>query len=403
MSLARDILGWAELRFTGPDPEKLLCLLAEHGITFLEASPPEDFSFTAGIPLIELGRTEAIARKAGFETQIVGKHGLPAAAVRLRRRWPAALTALLFICALLWSQSYIWYIDVNGNEKIPEGVVLQALEECGVSIGARWVGMHQDSVRNGVILRIPGIRWMTVSMRGSRAEVIVREAREKIEPIDEDEYADVIADRAGLVTGVYALRGTAETERVVLPGDVILGGYATGRFGVQGPVRAIGWAEARTWYELTAAAPSELAVKVRSEEKSVRYALIFGRTRINFSKGSSICPAECDKIIKEYTLALPGVFTLPIALEVTTITSCGTRYETAAELPEELSALLREELKHRIGETGRIVSERYTTREADGMTYVSLEAECLERIGRTVPLDEAGLARIRAKIPKTEE
>lgn len=394
--------GWAEVRITGPEPERLLTRLSEQGIPFRDASPPKDFSFTLRVPYSRVERVLALSEASGCEAEVLARGGLAEAAGKLRRRALSAAVLAGLVCLLLWSHARIWYIDISGNETIPDGVILQALEDCGVAIGARWTVLSQDGVRNAVLLRVPGLRWLTVTMRGSRAEVIVREALEKPELPSTGEWAEITADRAGLVTRVYALRGTAETAagRFVLPGDVIIGGYDTGRFGVRGPARAVGWAEARTWYEITAAAPSELAVKVPAGEKTVRWALILGGTRINFSKDSSICPEECDKIIESFVLAVPGVFTLPVALERTTFSAYAAEPMEAAELPEELSARLREELMERLGDRGAIVSEDYTVWQAGGFTLVTLEAECLERLGVTVPLTDERLAEISARTQK---
>ena len=399
------ITGWAAIRFTGPEPEKLLAFLGQKGVPFRDAEPPEAFSFTLRVPLRFAKRAMRLAESAGGEAELMERRGLPRMAGTLRKRLLPALLAAGTLALLLWSQAYIWYIDVTGNETIPEGVIRQALAECGVDVGRRWVGMRQDAVRDGVILRVPGIRWMTVTMQGSRAHVIVRESREAIEPVPEKEYAKVTADRVGLVTHVFALRGTAETSenRFVLPGDTIVGGYATGRWGVRGTVRAIGYAEARTWYEITAAAPSEAAVKTHSGEKTVRYALILGDRRINFYKDSSICPPGCDKIMEDLTLALPGVFTLPVTVERTTVSPYETQAAPAEELPEELAQTLHQELERRIGGTGEIVSEEYSVWSAGGMTYVTLAAECREQIGVTVPLTAEEIAAIESRIPKTAE
>ena len=399
------VTGWTSIRFTAPEPERLLTLLAQQGIPFRDAQPPENFAFTLQVPPRCAGRAMRAASSAGGEAVLLGKHGLPAAAGLLRRRRLPALLLAAVLALLLWSHAYIWSIDVTGIETVPEGEIRQALRECGVDIGRRWVGMRQDAVRDGVILRVPGIRWITVTMQGTRAHVVVRESREAIEPVPEKEFAKVTADRVGLVTHVYALRGTAEAaeNRFVLPGDTIIGGYATGRWGVQGAVRAIGYADARTWYEITAAAPADVAMKTSREEKTVRYALILGDRRINIYKDSSICPPGCDKIIERFPLAVPGVFTLPVSVERTTVSAYGTQAVRAEERAEELSEKLREELARRIGETGEIVSEEYTVWEAEGMVYVTLEAECREQIGVTVPLSAEEIAGIESRIPKTAE
>ena len=396
------LTGWASIRFTGPEPEKLLTLLARKGIPFRDAEPPEAFSFVLRVPLRMAKRAMRAAASAGGEAELLEKHGLPAATDVLRRRWLPALLLAAVPILLLWSQAYIWDLDVTGNETVPEGEIRQALAECGVDIGERWVGMRQDAVRNAVLLRVPGLRWLTVTMQGSRAHVIVREAREPIEPVPEKECAKVTADRAGLVMRVYALRGTAEAEenRFVLPGDTVIGGYSTGRWGVLGAVRAIGYADARTWHEITAAAPTALSVKTPSGEETVRYSVILGDRRINIYKDSSICPSGCDKIIEDLTLGIPGVFTLPVTVERETLSTYETAEVTAEERPEELAQMLHEELVQRLGDAGGIVSEAYDAWEADGMTYVTLTAECRERIGVTEPLTAAEIAEIKARIPR---
>lgn len=405
MRAARYITGWARLRVTGAEPERFLRALAERAIPFWDAAPPKDFALSVSIPARHRRLAAALAPPLGCEAEIVALRGLPAVWKRLRRRWLPAFLLAAVLLALAASRAYIWDVDITGNETVPDGVIRQALAECGVDIGERWIGMSQDLVRNGVLLKIPSLRWMTVTMIGSRAHVIVRERYPYIEPVRDDDYAGIVAEKAGLVTAVYALRGTAETEpgRMLLPGDTVIGGYATGRFGVLGPVRAEGWAEARTWRELTAAAPLSVSVKEPAGGTRTRFALILGKTRINFYKGSSICPAECDKIIERHALARGGVFTLPVSVETISFVPYRTEPQRAEELRGELEETLMTELVGRIGEEGEVASAVFTASEQDGMLYVTLHAECRERIGRSVPLTAEELWLIQSKIPQTED
>jgi hypothetical protein len=242
-------------------------------------------------------------------------------------------------------------------------------------------------------------------MQGCRAIVVVREKNTYIEPVPEDEYVAIVADKAGLVTEVNALRGTAETEagKAVLPGETLIGGYATGRFGVQGATRAIGTVWAQTWYDITMAGETTVAMKVPTGEKKTRFSLILGKMRINFYKGSSICPADCDKIIERYTAVRGGWFALPLTLEKITLSGYTLETEEAPERREELSQALMEALQECIGEDGQVQSYTYTASQTDGMLYVTLHAQCLEQIGTTRPLTAADMADIQSKIPQIEE
>lgn len=405
MNGARYITGWAQVRVTGAQPERILSALAERGIAFWDAVPPVDFSLTVKIPARAAKLIAPLSTALGCEGKVLSQHGLPAFFQKIRHR--VTLLVLLFaaVVALFSSFSYVWDIEITGNETIPDGVIRQALSECGVDIGTNWTKFSQDAIRNGVILRLPGIRWMTVTMEGCRARVIVREKRVPIEPVNETEYVKLVADKAGLVTEVQALNGTAETEvgKTLLPGDTIIGGYSTGRFGVQGVTRAIGYARLRTWHEITIEAPVTVEEKTDLGRKRAGFALILGKLRINFYKGSSICPSECDKIIKRYELTKAGAFSLPIVVEKISYTRYKTQPQQATELREELEAMLSEELARRMGEDGEIVSARFTATEGDGLLYVTLHAECNERTGMAVPLDAEDIYLINSKIPKTED
>ncbi len=405
MNWARYVTGWAALEVSGAEPERFLEALAERGVVFWNATPPKDFALTVQVPDRAARGMEALAAGLGCQCAVRSRHGLPALWRKLRRRYGLLACLALVLAVLYVGSAYIWEIDVTGNETIPDGPIRQALSQCGVDIGTYWPGISQDMVRNGVILRVPGIRWMTVTVRGGHAKVIVREAREHLPLVDRKELTKVVAAKAGLVERVEPLQGSAVAEPgdAVLPGEELIGGFATGRFSVVMPTKGMGRVTARTWYELTAKSPTELAVKRRQGGKNVRWALILGKTRINFYKDSSICPAGCDKIITSHTLGSAGLFTLPITVEKTVY----TRYEidpvAAAELREELEERLMDTLLDRIGQDGQVLERHFTAAAKDGAMYVTLRAECREQIGLEQPLTDQDLADIQAKIPPKEE
>ncbi len=404
MNWTRYITGWVTVEVTGAEPEKLLYALAERGIAFWGAAPPKDYSLTVQVPEHAAKLIRPLAAAVGCEGSIRSRHGLPAALRKVRRRYMLLACIGLVAAVLYVGSAFVWQIDITGSDAVPEGVIRQALSQCGVDIGAYWPAFSQDQIRNSVLLRVPGLRWMTVTMRGSHAKVIVREKREHLPLLDRKELVKIVAAKAGLVEKVDAFRGTALTEenKVVLPGEELIGGYLTGRSGVIGPARAIGGVTARTWYELTAKSPLESGVKTPTGRKTSRWALILGKTRINFYKGSSICPAGCDKITVDHTVGRDGWFSLPVTLEQTVYAPYDVAPQRDAGLREDLEERLMETLLRQVGEDGEVISSAFTGSERDGAMVVTLRAECREQIGREEPLTPADLADIQAKIPKTE-
>lgn len=396
--------GWISVRVTGAEPERFLSALAERGIPFWHAAPPENFVLELKMPARRAKLVKPLAEHLGCQGEIVTVKGLPGLLRRSLRRRLLLAGMVLGLGLLAVSRLFIWNIEISGCETLSERAVREALAECGVDIGKPWMNIRQDVLRNSMILRLPEIRWMTVSLRGSHGEVIIREARRGGEPEPVDEYGKIVAEKAGLVTEVYDLRGTAliEKNEVALPGETLIGGYTTGRFAVQGPVRATGEVWARTWYEHTATAPVYVDMTAHGGE-TTRFSLILGKKRINFYKGSSICPADCDKIIYVYPFAVEDVFALPLAIEKTVFSPYTKQSIRAEELRAELEQQLMTELCGSIGEDGEVVSAAFTASEQDGVLFVTLRAECREEIGRTEPLTEAELMDIQWKIPDTEE
>lgn len=405
MNPARWFAGWAEAEIRGAQPEVFLKALTERGIPFWEVLPPKDFSMGLKLPLRAAKLVPKLAEGLGCEGEVLSMHGPAACWRKLRGRWMLLGGALITVFLLFFSGLFLWNVEITGCETVSERAVRQAMAECGVDIGTCILGIDQDQFRNSMLLRLPELRWITVSVRGSHARVILREARTGDVPVEEKKSGAIVAEKAGLVTEVYALRGTAEKEmdQVALPGETLIGGYTTGRFGVQGETLAIGEVWARTWYERTAAAPVEMMLTVPTGEREVRFSLILGKKRINFYKESSICPVECDKITYVYPLALEGVFVLPVSLEKTVLTACEYQSLRAEELRAELETQLMEELCSDIGTDGEVLSCSFTAGESDGVLYVTLRAECHEQIGVSVPLTEAQRWEIQSKIPKTEE
>ena len=405
MSWTRYLTGWVRLKVTGASPERFLQALAERGVAFWSPTPPADYEMTVRLPASAEKMAPGLAESLGCEAAVLDRHGLPALWRKLRRRYALGLVAALLAAVLFVGSAFVWQIDIEGNEAIPDGPIRQALQDCGVDIGAFWPAFSQDRIRNSVLLHLPGLRWLTVTMRGSHAQVIVRESREHLPVVPEKELAKIVAAKAALVEDVQPLRGTALTEpgKAVLPGETLIGGYTTGRFAVQGPCRAIGTVTGRTWYELTAKSPCTVRTSTVQTDKTVRWSLILGKTRINFYKDSSICPVGCDKIIESHTLGSAGIFTLPVTLEKTTFVACETVQAESAGLREAMEEQLMERLLAAIGPAGEVTESTFTASEKDGALYVTLRAECREQIGLAVPLTEADLAEIQAKIPVKAE
>jgi similar to stage IV sporulation protein len=392
MERITDLLrGCVTVEVTGAFPEGLVNRCANGGVVFWNAVPAGAYSLTMTVRARDMKRVRELAQRCQCTVKEGRSRGAPAALRRLRRRVGLVLGLALCIGLLFWSSLYIWEMDVYGNETVSDTEILNALEDEGVGIGSFWPAFTIDNIRSRVLLIVPELSWITVNVRGSRAEVLVRERIPKPEIVDEKAPADVVAEKSGILTEMRVLRGerVAQAGQTVLEGETLVSGIVSSSFAPPRPEHAMAEIYARTWYELTASAPLSQEEKVFTGSEKTRYALIFCGNRINFYRGSGILPVSCDKIIEESQMGLQDVFTLPVTLVKETLKPYETvtvrRNEDA--LRERLEAQLTERLTEEIGEEGTVAAKSFSHAESGGMLCVTLRAECSERIDSTRPLD----------------
>lgn len=402
--LVRYFRGYVRAAVRGVHPERVLNACAEAGIPVREAEPAEDYLLRITVPERHFKRVQALAERCQCTAEPEKRGGAPKLLRRVRRH--RLLLALLALCvaAALASSLFVWDVQVTGNETVSTGTILRELEAYGVKPGSYWPHFSNDLIRNHMILKIPELQWLAVQIRGSCAEVVVREKTPKPEVVDNDEPVSLYAGASGFILSMEVLGGEAR----VAPGDLV----TEGELLVSGAVRdlgggvrgahALGSIRARTLYELTAEQPLTRTVKTQSGRAKNRWALVAGKKRINFYQSSGISDAECDKINFKYAFSIPGVFTLPVSLVHEQVQP----YETQ-EIPvppEEARAALEQaltqQLQARIGADGEIVSAAFTATERDGALIVTLRAECEQEIGVSRAISPEEMQQLQAQ---TEE
>ena len=375
------------LRVEGANTALLLNKCSCFGIEFWDVRRDGEFQLLLTVRRRDEKRVSLLAQRCGCVVKLALERGLPGRVRFLRGRGVLCISTLMILGMLFWSSFYIWNIDVKGNECVPTGEILNALEDSGVAVGSFWPGFTADNIRSRVLAKLPELRWITVNVNGSNAQVIVRERIPVPELYHEKDYADVVAECAGMVEEVLALNGVALVKKgdTVAEGDVLISGEAENLMEETRYLHALGSVRARTWHTLTAVCPLEVMQKGEDVKEIWRFSVGLPNRLVKIYPNSGILPTDCGKITLEEVLGISQIFVLPIELraehmEKYSLLPMIRDPETAAEGLEEV---LMEELALRIGESGKILSHAFSTDEKDGLLYVTLRAECLQEIGST--------------------
>ena len=371
MEVIDRIRGVVRAEAFGAFPESLLNAAAAAGIELweLESSGENRVRFSCYEKSLE--QLAGLAEHFGCELTPIFQQGGSLLRSFLHRRTAMLCGALLAAGLMLLSSLFVWSVEIRGAGRVSRGEILRALEDAGLGVGSFWPGLSADLLRSRALQQLPELGWMSINVCGSRAIVQVREREEK--PLLESETGQesLFAAGSGVVRRVAVLAGRAEVAegQPVTEGQLLVSP-------VSGQGRARGSVVAETWRENIAVRPALETEKVPGRLRCSRFALLFGKRRLNLYFGSGKAIDGCDKIISEYTLGQRGLFVLPIRVVRETLVPFRTRVVKADS--DDLAARLMTRLLS--GIEGQVLEHSFSAAESDGLLIVTLRAHCMENI-----------------------
>ena len=382
--------GTVTLRITGACPEEFLLRLVRCDVRFRDYRKEDELTATLVIPAERISAARAAAKKTMCQIEVAGVSGLIPGIRAMGLRILLPIWLALLTMGVFWLQGHMLFFEIEGNSTLPDRVILDALEECGVGFFTPEDQVDLNLLKNQMISRLPQLSFLTVNHRGCIAQVVVREREEKPILAEGAAPANILASRDGLITLVTATGGAA----MIRPGDFVTKGQLliSGVTNLDKTLmvsRAEGEVYARTWNRLDAVIADELAYKRRTGRETRVFAVTFGKKKINFYKTSGISYGNYDKMTTEKPLTLPGGYTLPVSLTVTVF-----REYTVSTQPVEqtrVQPLLEQCVRQQLLGTmtaGTIQTMSASVQRETGCYRLTGTAECQEEIGIVVEIKD---------------
>ena len=372
-------------------PERLFNLCAAHDIPFWDVKWRSTSAFTLRTTRWGHFRLKSVTKELDVTMTVRREKGAPVVLGRFRRRYVMLFAGAAFLALLWWGNTFIWNIEVHGNDTVPTEQILRALEKQGVKVGTRSLSIDQEDLRNHILLELKDVSWLAVNVSGCTAHVQVVERHRPPALLKDAEKYNVVAAKAGLVTKVEALDGKAEVMAgsTVTKNQLLISGVVDSEMSGVRLLHGMGKVYARTWYDLSVSVPLETDQYGEIVKKRTRFALIFGKRRIKILPRGSVLGTDCDKITLYKPMTLPFGFRLPVTLAVEKFATAETApaQRTVDEARQEGEQALLHELQSLLEEDGTVESTRFAAVESGGYLTVTLKAECLEQIGRSVPIE----------------
>ena len=193
-----------------------------------------------------------LVRKTQVKIHILNRQGPAFFFYRHRRRWwfllgAAACAGIIYVLSL-----FIWQIDIDGNSKYTDALILQALAQMDVKTGCRKSEIDLPGIEEELRIIYNEITWVSASITGTKLRIELREGdlktsgsagntqTENVGNTENQENsqgsekngsevvlpANLIADEDAVITNMVVRRGTASVHYgdEVKKGDVLIEG-----------------------------------------------------------------------------------------------------------------------------------------------------------------------------------
>lgn len=310
--------GYVIVKVSGAKIERFLNLIVTHHIPIWDIYMEADEVYFK-IEVNAFKRLKPDVRKTHSHIQIMKKCGLPFKTNRYRRRKSFIIGVFVFVALLWWLSSFVWLVEVEGNDTISSIDIIETLEKSGYKSGALKGKMNLREAETYLMREYPDIVWAGIKFEGTRLLVQVAESVPAPSVhITSKEATDLVAKRDALITYIAVKKGmpkvkagdTVKKGDILVTGIIPLGEENPGYYTIHSDAKIIG----RTVYVETSEMPLTKQIKSYSSKASKQYRFkFFDHTFKLYSQ--KLPEGTFDKQITLHQLSITKLFPLPFGIE----------------------------------------------------------------------------------------
>lgn len=378
------ILGYVKVQIEGYFIERVMNLCLNKRILLWHSKRKKATLLEANISMKDFKMLTKLVKQSKCKVKIKQKKGLPFLFNKYKKRKIFFLLLAFILVGILILSNFVWNIEIVGNESIPEEELVQSLKEDGLSIGSLKNKIDTKEIVNKMRLNRNDLAWIGIEIEGTNAIVKVVEAKQKPEIIEEDEYCNIVAKKAGRIVKVNAINGTP----LVKEGDVItqnmplIGGWLEGKYTGIRYVHANGTVQAKVWYTKKEKVELKQIRLTKTENKETKYSVKINNFTINFYKTLSKFE-KYDTIEENKKLKLFSNFYLPLELiKKTNIEQIEQEINyTKEEAKQQAIDKAKEKVEEEIEAKENILNTYINCNETTEYVEAQVTYEVLEEIG----------------------
>lgn len=217
------VFGYVKIELQGSGTEKFINLAVKRGILFWDIHRKVD-SVQLKTQKKNLYKLRDIAERTDCEVKILSKKGIPFYLEKTNQRKGLVIGIIFFVISLYYLSTFVWFIEVDGNEKVSNEEILVISEKYGLKPGIKKETLDPTRTAQLITSENDQLVWANVEFTGVKALVEVVERKEKEKSFYG--HGNIVALEKGEVEKVVALSGFSLVEKSskVSKNDVLIAG-----------------------------------------------------------------------------------------------------------------------------------------------------------------------------------
>ena len=278
--------GYIDIVVEGYYIERFINICTTRKILLWNLKRDNSITLYASVEIKNFKKLREICKKTKCKIKIKKKKGLPFIIKKYKKRKVFIGFLFLVIMCIIILSNFIWNIEVQGNVNVPKEEILALAEANGLAEGKFINKIDVKNVINKIRLERDDVAWVGIEIKGTNAIIKLVEADIKPEIINEEDYCNIVADKAAMITKITAGNGTPLVKEgdVVKKGDILVAGYLEGKYTGKQYVHSQGEIQAKVWYSATEKVYLKELKKIETGESQNKHSVKINNFLINFNK-----------------------------------------------------------------------------------------------------------------------
>lgn len=179
------------------------------------------------INIKDFKKLRKISKKTKCKVLIKEKKGVYFTLFKYRKRKIVFVLLFLVLIFSISFSTFVWNIEVIGNETISKEEIIDNLKESGLFIGKSKIGLDKKDIVNNFRTKSSDVSWAGLEIDGTRAIIkVVEKTRIDENNVQKINPGDIVATKSGVITKIVAEKGTSKCKVMdyVEKGNVLVEG-----------------------------------------------------------------------------------------------------------------------------------------------------------------------------------